>query len=472
MRLRRIAGVLLSLSMTSVASAHRLDEYLQATLISLEKDHIDISMRLIPGVAVSSAVIANIDSDGDGMLSVAERQKYAEQVLSGLSLTTDGIRFKPRLVSSSFPSVEEMREGLGEIHIDYSADLPRGGPNRSLVLENHTQLKQAVYLVNALAPKDPAISIVAQRRNQMQSAYQLDYTQSGVYADSPFARWRTRAFDEISSLGIPALFHLGMRHIAEGIDHLLFLLALLLPAPLVAVGSRWRGTTSIRESLLNILRIVTAFTLGHSITLALAAFGFIHIPSHPVEVLIAVSILVSAIHALRPFFPGKEASIAAFFGLIHGLAFASTLSQLGLGRWERLGGILAFNLGIETMQIAVVAAILPSLILMSRTRSYPWMRMGGALFAGIASVGWIVERVLDTQGSVDSVVNAVAHHSAWITGGLFVLSVACWAFQNSWSERAEPSKNSAGNAFRPPSVYTDMLSVTVDWRESEFRRGD
>ena len=116
--------------------------------------------------------------------------------------------------------------------------------------------------------------------------------------------------------------------------------------------------------------------------------------------LIAVSILVSAVHALRPIFPGREARIAAFFGLIHGLAFASTLSELGLGRGERLAGILSFNLGIETMQMAVVALTLPSLILMSRTRAYPWLRVGGALFAGVASVGWIVERMIGAQGSV------------------------------------------------------------------------
>jgi hypothetical protein len=92
---------------------------------------------------------------------------------------------------------------------------------------------------------------------------------------------------------------------------------------------------------------------------------------------------------------------------------ASTLSELGLGRWERLAGILSFNLGIETMQLAVVAATLPSLILMSRTRAYPWLRIGGALFAGVASVGWIAERVLGAQSSVDKVVNELAHQSVW-----------------------------------------------------------
>ena len=120
-----------------------------------------------------------------------------------------------------------------------------------------------------------------------------------------------------------------MLHIAEGTDHLLFLLTLLLPAPLLASGGRWNRSAIIRQSLLHILGIVTAFTLGHSLTLALAGFGIVRTPSRPVEVLIATSILVLAIHALRPIFPGKEAAIAAFFGLIHGFAFASALSGLG-----------------------------------------------------------------------------------------------------------------------------------------------
>jgi hypothetical protein len=413
------AIALLLLFLTGVASAHRLDEYLQATLISVEGNQVDVSMRLIPGIAVSSAVIASIDMNGDGVLSPQEQWDYVQRVLSELALSIDGKKLDPKVKSVDFPQIQEMRDGLGEIHIEYTAKLPAGGPNRKLILENHNQRQRAVYLVNALAPSDPGISIVAQRRNQVQSIYELDYTQASGPAGSLPAKWWT-----------PSLFQLGIRHIAEGTDHLLFLLVLLLPAPLLVVGSRWRGTTGARISLLRILRIVTAFTLGHSITLALAAFGIVHLPSRPIEVLIAVSILVSAVHALRPIFPGREAAIAAFFGLIHGLAFASTLSQLGLGRSERLAGILSFNLGIETMQLAVVAATLPSLILMSRTRAYPWLRVGGALFAGIASVGWMVERVLGTQSSVDKVVNELAHHSDWIAGGLFLLSIACWGFQN------------------------------------------
>jgi hypothetical protein len=157
------------------ASAHRLDEYLQAALISVEKDRVQVFLRLVPGVAVSSSVLAGIDTNADGVISRAEQQAYAERVLGDLSLTAEGNRLRPRLVSVHFPAVEEMKEGLGEIRIELSADLPRGGPNRRLVLENAHQGRIAAYLVNCLVPRDPDIRIVAQDRNEQQSVYRLDY---------------------------------------------------------------------------------------------------------------------------------------------------------------------------------------------------------------------------------------------------------------------------------------------------------
>ena len=434
MKLKLIACVVIVLSLGGVASAHRLDEYLQATILSVEKDHVQASMRLIPGVAVASVVIASIDSNGDGVLSDAEQRAYAERVLSDLVMTADGDRLNLKLVSAEFPGVEQMREGLGEIHIAFMAELPRGGGNRRLILENRHQIRDAAYLVNAVVPSDRDISIVSQTRNQDQSIYQLDYVEAGVVAADAFSdpallRWWNDAQRWMSGwMGVASfasVFRLGMRHIAEGPDHLLFLLALLLPAPLMVIGSRWAGFAGGRCSVLRILKIVTAFTLGHSITLALAALGVVRVPSRPIEVLIAVSILVSAIHALRPLFPGKEAGIAAFFGLIHGMAFAATFSELGLGRWERVAGILAFNLGIETMQLIVVAATMPSLVLLSRTRAYPFLRVGGALFAGFASVGWIAERLLGVHNPIGVLVEVVAHHGVWIAGALFVISLGC-----------------------------------------------
>jgi hypothetical protein len=427
-RLHSAAAILLLLGTSGFA--HRLDEYLQATIITVEKDRADVLMRLIPGIAVSSIVLRSIDTNGDGVISEAEQRAYAEHVLGDLSITVDGKSASPTLVSQKFPAIEEIKEGLGEIQIEFTVNLADGGHERRIVFENHHRNEISAYLVNCLVPRDPSIRILTQNRNESQSFYQLDYAQAG--GGSRLASWKVWSTIRgwMSSVGFASIFRLGVRHIAEGTDHLLFLLALLLPAPLMVFGSRWAGFAGVRQSLLRILRIVTAFTIGHSITLALAALGIVRVPSRPIEVLIAVSILLSAVHALRPLFPGREARIAAFFGLIHGLAFAATLGALGLGRWERVAGILAFNLGIETMQLMVVAAVMPSLVLMSRTRAYPFLRIGGALFAGLASVGWIAERLLGVHTSVDVLVDIIAHHAVWIAGTLFLISFGCWWLRN------------------------------------------
>ena len=413
----------------TTAFAHRIDEYLQATILSLETNRVQASMRLIPGVLVASSVIASIDSDGDGVFSDDEERAYAQRVLGDLSITMDGKSLQPKLLSWSLPQPAQMRDGLGEIHIEYvininyAINLLSGGKDRKLIIANHHLNRTSVYLMNVLVPQDPNLHILAQKRNEQQSFYELDYQQITAGDAGP---GRPLAGVRVWLTGLPfaSLFQLGMRHIAEGTDHLLFLLVLLLPAPLLVSGSRWSQPIGTRQSIFRILGIVTAFTIGHSMTLTLAALDAVHVPSRTVEVLIAVSIFVSALHAVRPIFPGREAWIAAFFGLIHGLAFAATLDRLGLGRWERVAGIFAFNLGIETMQMLVVAAILPSLMLLSRTGAYSVFRVAAALFAGIASLGWMAERVLGLQTPVDTIVNVFARHALLTAAGLFLMSLA------------------------------------------------
>jgi hypothetical protein len=179
MRRLTVAAAILLLA-GAPAFAHRLDEYLQATLISVEKDRVQAEMRLVPGVAVSSFVLASIDTNADGAISEAERRVYAERVLRDVSLTVDGDVLRPRLDSVEFPGVEEMKEGLGEIHIGFSADLPRGGGNRRLVFRNHHQSRIGAYLVNCLVPRDRDIRVVAQNRDEQQSFYQLDYVEAGA----------------------------------------------------------------------------------------------------------------------------------------------------------------------------------------------------------------------------------------------------------------------------------------------------
>ena len=381
-------------------------------------------MRMIPGVLVADDIIAGIDRDGDGVYSDDEERAYAQGVLGDLSIAVDGKGVRPKLLAWSFPQPAQMRAGLGEIHIEYEVDVSPGGVSRSFTLANHHQGQKSVYLMNVMVPQDRGIQVLAQKRNEQQSVYELEYRQGAGTSVNP-ARSLEGARAWLSDLPFSNLFHLGMRHIREGTDHLLFLIVLLLPAPLLVAGSRWGAPAPWRRALLRIVTIVTAFTIGHSFTLMLAALGFLQVPSRLVEVLIAVSIFVSALHAWRPLLPGKEAWIAMFFGLIHGLAFAGTLDRLDLGRWQRVAGILAFNLGIEAMQMLVVAALLPSLLLLSGTRTYTGFRVGGAVFAGAVSLGWMVERVFEVATPVDTVVNALARYGFWMAAALFLMSVVC-----------------------------------------------
>ena len=168
---------------------------------------------------------------------------------------------------------------------------------------------------------------------------------------------------------------------------------------------------------------VAGSNTGHSLSLAAGALNVVHVPSRPVEALIAVSILISAVHAFRPVFPGREAAIAGGFGLVHGMAFAATLAELGLSRWERVASVFGFNLGIEAMQLLVVAAALPSLILLSRTRLYSSIRIAGAVFAGTAAAAWIVQRLWDFPNPADALVTALAQRAGWIAVGLTLLGV-------------------------------------------------
>ena len=222
--------------------------------------------------------------------------------------------------------------------------------------------------------------------------------------------------------GASSVFWLGTRHIAEGTDHLLFLLVLLLPAPLVASGGRWRERSPVTRSLRQIVSIVTAFTAGHSLTLLLAATGVVQVPSRPVEVLIAGSILVSAAHALRPLLPGREWLVAGGFGLIHGLAFASVLSEFGFDGKALALSVLSFNLGIEAMQLLVVALTMPWLLLLGRTRLYGPVRVAGASLAAVAAVAWGLERAWQVQNPVGAALDMALAHPVWPLASLIALA--------------------------------------------------
>jgi HupE / UreJ protein len=229
--------------------------------------------------------------------------------------------------------------------------------------------------------------------------------------------------------GFKSMVSLGIKHIAEGTDHLLFLLVLLLPIPLLVNQKKWGSIRSVRQSLIHILKVVTAFTIGHSITLLFGALGWIFLPSKPIEVLIGVSILVSAIHAIKPLFPAKETYIALGFGLIHGLAFAYTLQDLNLSTSKMALSILGFNIGIELMQLVVIIAVIPWLILLSRTSFYSKFRVIGAILATIAAVAWIIERLSEKSNFITESITKATSYAVWILGVLIFGAILAYSLE-------------------------------------------
>jgi hypothetical protein len=175
-----------------------------------------------------------------------------------------------------------------------------------------------------------------------------------------------------------------------------------------------------------VLHVVSAFALGHSTTLALATFGVVHAPSRLVESLIALSILVSAVHALRPLVPRGEVAIAAGFGLVHGLAFAGILTGLGLDGSASVPALLAFNVGVELAQLLTVALLFPSLYLASRTRWYPALRIAGAVAALAAATGWVLDRLGVLANPLAGVEEAVIGHPWSVVTGLALAAAGCW----------------------------------------------
>ena len=192
--------------------------------------------------------------------------------------------------------------------------------------------------------------------------------------------------------GFRAMVALGMQHIWVGLDHILFLLTLLIVAPLTVKNGKWTLFQGFNYTLRRFLTISFAFTVGHSAALVFGAFDALPINQKLVEVLIATSILLTALHAIRPFFSSREALVALGFGIVHGLAFSETLKSLELAQMQKAISILGFNVGIELMQIVIMAIAFPFL-LVSRYKIYNPLRIIFASITSIIAFVWIIERL-------------------------------------------------------------------------------
>ena len=319
--------------------------------------------------------------------AAADAISSAERVRGDLLLSVDRKPLALQLVSWTFPSTEEMSQGTGEIVIDTQASFPEGESERALTLVNRHEPAVGAYLVNCLVPADPGILIRSQSRSYDQSVYELRFSvASSSLAVAPsqhprasFDRWLDRA-DGWPSLR--AFFFRGVRHILTGYDHLLFVGALVMAA----------------ASLWDLVKVVTAFTVAHTITLTLAALNLVHVPASIVEPLISASIVFVALQNLvRPGRAGEWSRLlpAFFFGLFHGLGFASglldTMRELPAG--AVLFAIVGFSVGVEAGHQMVV---LPLYFALRRARQNKRDPVGRVYFS--ADIGRLASAAIAACG--------------------------------------------------------------------------
>ncbi|WP_280269266.1 HupE/UreJ family protein [Nocardia wallacei] len=379
-------AALVALCEPGAASAHPMPG--TKVLLDVRETAIEAEL-LIPTGHLAEA--SGIDLDLRTELSAEDRAGLASYVRDHVRpATPDGTPWTVR---------------IGDMRLDYT-DRTATGPYRELVVQavltppTGAEMRRFVFGYDAVIREvvtHTAIVAVRQDWRAGQVDPGNDARQIGVVrTDAESMTVPPLAVDLADAgawRGFAGMVALGGRHILEGTDHLLFLFTLLLPAVLVAGAGRWHPDTRRRRAVRHILAVTIAFTLGHSAALIASALTRLEIPARPVETLIAATILVGGAHAVRPLFPGREAVVAGAFGLVHGMAFSFTLAELRLSTGQSALGVLGFNLGIEAVQVLLVALALPPLLVLVTTRAQPVLRVGGALLVMIAALGWAFDRL-------------------------------------------------------------------------------
>lgn len=186
----------------------------------------------------------------------------------------------------------------------------------------------------------------------------------------------------------------GVWHVLIGYDHIAFVLLLLLPSVMRAVDGKWQGAKGLPQVTRDIVTIITAFTIAHSITLALAVTGTVTLPTQPIEIAIAASIAVAGALNLLPRLSGWRLPLAFGFGFVHGFGFANALSEVDAQGSSLLPLLAGFNIGVEVAQLGIVAVVLPLIYSMRATR---WYANGvlplGSCALGAAGLVWLVQRI-------------------------------------------------------------------------------
>jgi hypothetical protein len=369
---RLYVGMLLFFLLAAPVSAHKpSDSYLTLTINESTIDgQWDIALRDLE-------LAIGLDRDGNGALTWDEiRAKHddiAAYSLSRLALTSGESQCPARATDHL---IDHHTDGAYAV-LRFSAECPhaidRLDVHYNLLFDLDPQHKGLLKLQNG-EQTSTAIFSPEHSRQQFDSSQSshvaqfIDYLQHGVW------------------------------HIWIGFDHILFLLSLLLPAVLVLRNKQWRSSDSFKSSFIDVLKIVTAFTIAHSLTLSIAALGIVELPSRWVESAIAASVIIAALNNLFPLFH-RERWVAAFvFGLIHGFGFATVLADLGLPQSALIRALVGFNIGVELGQIAIVALFLPLAYALRKTSAYRYVILNGGsvMIALIASI-WLIERAFEVQ---------------------------------------------------------------------------
>ncbi len=321
--------------------------------------------------------VIGLDDNYDGAITWGELQKHQNDVdayvLARLGIRVDGIVCAPRVtkhevathVDGTYTAISFTLDGVG-------------APN---VIEVNYRL---------FAEVDPM-------HRGLLKITQGPKTQTAIFgpdnATQKFELTASARFQEFL-----AFVRQGIWHIWEGIDHVLFLVALLLPSVLRREGNGWVAVPEFKQAFVNVVKIVTAFTVAHSITLSLAALGVVHAPSRLVESVIAASVVVAALNNIVPFFRDKAWVVVFAFGLVHGFGFANVLFDLGISHGNLALTLLGFNVGVEIGQLAIVGVVLPAAFAARRLWLYHGftLRAGSCAIMAIAGL-WMVERAFDLK---------------------------------------------------------------------------
>ena len=276
----------------------------------------------------------------------------------------------------------------------------------SQLVDTHTDGTYAVFMLTGTCPQaGPTLAIdycLFEGLADPQHRGLLNFTEDGQSRSVVFSADTPHRIVGGDSAGPVRQFatyvNEGVWHIWTGFDDILFLVSLLLPAVLVRRRHGWQPGQSFRDAFIDVAKVVTAFTIAHSITLSLAALSIVVLPSRWVESAIALSVVLAALNNVFPVVANGRWIAAFGFGLLHGFGFAGALHDLGLPAGSLALSLAGFNLGVEVGQLAIVLLFLPLAFALRSTWTYRRLLVGGGslAIAAIASV-WLVDRAFEVS---------------------------------------------------------------------------